>query len=1105
MSRQRKTPASSISLKQQLEAALRGLTLQDVEDFGNSIDSELNEECVEVAWRNDLLDKLEMYPEDFDRYYGIYDRFRLKITGVYSGGIITGEFVHGRSRVRMYVDRSGSTPPGACECDESESLNPCLHTFCFIDWLTDLLEDPDSELVRRLRKNQFDGEQPPNHQDSLDRMVGNVLQDLVVEFQLASEQADELPALDNAPTRLAWNIRLSGSAPTVEPVIQQKKKRGNGWTKGRKLPVEQLFNRSDLEEDDAKVRNLIVPEHSFYSVNYMLPTGDAIQALEGHPRVQLDGSPVQVQRFDAALTLKENEKHCWLELSNAGPGSEWVGELSNSVVRCNASANLVEFCVLSPDQLELIRKALSMPLLPIEYKPKLVEKAIELSHVLTLELPEEEFGPLRENSAKPVALLRANADCSVDYGFRVRDSRGLILKAGVGKAVCVHEENGRKVQLKRNFNKELAAVNVLAQQLKLPSSAEGSIQDPNAAIELIDHIENLGSDNVEILWDKNSKEVIRVLGSATVKNVSVDIRRKRDWFQLSGSVEFDGKSLDIHQLLAAMDKNAGSDLRGDYFKVGDQGWAKISAKLRSQLQKMRDAVKEDRKSLSFDATSAPAIRDLIESDIQVKTTKAWNECLRRLKSAENLDPQLPATLQAQLRDYQVEGFKWMRRLAEWGVGGILADDMGLGKTLQTLAVLLDRKELGPALVIAPTSVGFNWVSETERFAPDLNVHLYRETDRESFLNHIGPGDLVVCSYGLALRDAKLLASREWSSLVLDEAQSIKNSRSKTSQAIAAIPADWTVGLTGTPIENHLGELWSLFHVISPGVFGGWEQFRRRFASPIEKDNDESRRAALVDRLKPFVLRRTKKKVLKELPPRIETNLRVDLTPAERKRYDEIRLSVLSEVTEISGLDDVKDQRFRILALLTRMRQTACSPRLIDESWSERSSKLVQLLGLVQELAAEGHRVLVFSQFVKHLQLIREMFEAEQISYEYLDGATPAQERKGRVESFQKGAATAFLISLKAGGTGLNLTAADYVIHMDPWWNPAVEDQATDRAHRIGQENPVMVYRLIAQNTIEDEILRLHDTKRDLVEGIMAGTHAAAKLSTQDLIELVRTK
>jgi SNF2 family DNA or RNA helicase len=394
--------------------------------------------------------------------------------------------------------------------------------------------------------------------------------------------------------------------------------------------------------------------------------------------------------------------------------------------------------------------------------------------------------------------------------------------------------------------------------------------------------------------------------------------------------------------------------------------------------------------------------------------------------------------------------------------------------------------------------------EVEKFAPGMTAFMYRETDRSEFLNSVGNKQIVVCSYGLALRDVEQLAKVDWGTMILDEAQAIKNSRSKTSMAIATIPSKWTVALTGTPVENHLGELWSLFRVVAPGVFGGWDQFRTRFAGPIERDDDDERRAALRKRLQPFVLRRTKKEVLKDLPARTEMNLYVELSAPERALYDEIRLSAIGEADAITKLPDIQDQRFKILALLTRLRQISCHPKLVHESWKEGSAKLTQLTETLLQLREEGHRVLIFSQFVTHLKLIREMLDTEKVSYQYLDGSTPAAARQTQVDQFQNGDATAFLISLKAGGTGLNLTAADYVIHMDPWWNPAVEDQATDRAHRIGQQRPVMVYRIVAQNTIEEEILRLHDTKRDLVAGVLDGTHSAGKLSTTDLLALLRS-
>ena len=456
-----------------------------------------------------------------------------------------------------------------------------------------------------------------------------------------------------------------------------------------------------------------------------------------------------------------------------------------------------------------------------------------------------------------------------------------------------------------------------------------------------------------------------------------------------------------------------------------------------------------------------------------------------------------------MRDYQLEGYQWLARLSRWGVGGVLADDMGLGKTVQTLGVLVDRAVDGPALVIAPTSVGDNWVRETERFAPELTAKLYRDSDRDALIQSAGPGDLIIASYQLVQRDAKRFTSRSWGTLVLDEAQFIKNSQTKTSQAIRKIEAEWRIGLSGTPLENHLGELWSLFRTLSPGLLGSWERFRKKFAEPIEKMKDDERRLSLARLVRPFILRRTKDKVLSELPPRTEITVQAVMSAEEERRYQEARLAAVAELSGAVEEGKAGQQRMKTLAWLTKLRQLACHPRLVDPTWSKGSAKLDLFLSLVDELREGDHRALVFSQFVKHLTVIRNALDEKGITYQYLDGSTPAKERARRVDAFQAGEGELFLISLKAGGTGLNLTAADYVLHLDPWWNPAVEDQATDRAHRIGQERPVTVYRLVAKGTIEEQILEMHADKRELVSGVLEGTDTAGRVNTDELIKMIR--
>ncbi|MFT5433555.1 MAG: SNF2 family DNA or RNA helicase, partial [Myxococcota bacterium] len=466
-------------------------------------------------------------------------------------------------------------------------------------------------------------------------------------------------------------------------------------------------------------------------------------------------------------------------------------------------------------------------------------------------------------------------------------------------------------------------------------------------------------------------------------------------------------------------------------------------------------------------------------------------------SAPAEDMAAPRTLEADLRPYQLDGLQFVARMASLGAGACLADDMGLGKTMQTLGLLLHRTTGGPALVIAPTSVCRGWLEEAWRFAPTLNMHLYGDGDREKMLAEAGPGDVVVCSYGLLQTSGEALSDIEWHTLVLDEAQAIKNRETKRHKAVRSLSADFRLGLTGTPIENSLSDLWSLFAVLNPGLLGGWESFKRRFVGPVESgDRDAS--AQLRNLVLPFILRRTKSAVLPDLPARTDITVTVDMSAEETALYEALRRKAVAE------LASDESSPIAVLAELTRLRLACCNPRLVVPAGdaAPESSKLLAFQEIALRLQTGGHRALVFSQFVKHLSLIREWLDASGVSYQYLDGSTPAAQRGDRVRAFQAGEGDLFLISLKAGGTGLNLTGADYVVHMDPWWNPAVEDQASDRAHRIGQTRPVTVYRLVMRGTVEERIVALHHRKRNLADQLLAGADTAKRLDKAALLALM---
>ncbi|MFO0651575.1 MAG: SNF2-related protein [Polyangiales bacterium] len=468
------------------------------------------------------------------------------------------------------------------------------------------------------------------------------------------------------------------------------------------------------------------------------------------------------------------------------------------------------------------------------------------------------------------------------------------------------------------------------------------------------------------------------------------------------------------------------------------------------------------------------------------------------------DAELPKGLDASLRPYQMQGVAWLEFLDGIGAGGILADDMGLGKTVTALTALLWRKERdghAPSLVVCPTSVAPNWVREAARFTPDLKVHLYHGIAREKDAATLEAADIVVTTYALLRRDVALLAGIKWRYALLDEAQNIKNAGAQTAQSARELTAERRLALTGTPVENNLGELWSIMDFCNPGMLGSARDFSTRYERGISIDPKGAEAIRLRAMVRPFLLRRTKREVLKELPPKQEIDQVVAPTARQRRLYDALSATLLADVERKIEEVGLARSGINILTALLRLRQMACDPRLVDAGQpAATSAKRDAFLDLVRALTAESRRVLVFSQFVELLTLWRADLDAAGIGYEYLDGRT--RDREGAVTRFQSGNVPLFLISLKAGGTGLNLTAADTVIHCDPWWNPAVEDQATDRAHRIGQTRSVTVYRLITKGTVEEKIVALKGRKKELAEAVIAEDAGALKGLSADDIRLL---
>lgn len=484
---------------------------------------------------------------------------------------------------------------------------------------------------------------------------------------------------------------------------------------------------------------------------------------------------------------------------------------------------------------------------------------------------------------------------------------------------------------------------------------------------------------------------------------------------------------------------------------------------------------------------------------------------KRLSSTTELpDLTPPATLKANLRPYQLEGLRWLQFMRELGLNGILADDMGLGKTLQTIAHILTEVESGranrPTLILAPTSLLRNWVNETKKFAPSLRTLILHGENRRDRFSYIRQCHLVVTSYPLLIRDIDKLKTYDWHLVALDEAHNIKNARAKAAQAARALNALHRLCLTGTPMENHLGELWSLFHFLMPGYLGEQDTFRNFFRNPIEKKNDPHAQQRLSARLQPVLLRRTKDTVAKDLPAKTEIINPIELDKTQADLYETIRAAVDKRVQDAIADQGLEKSQLIVLEALLKLRQVCCHPQLLNLETTKAdthtaSAKTEFLLDeLLPELIEENRRILVFSQFTSMLAILEKEIQTRGHRYVKLTGAT--QDRETPVNQFQKGNIPLFLISLKAGGVGLNLTAADTVIHYDPWWNPAIEAQATDRAYRIGQTKPVFVHKLICQGTIEERIVEMQQRKATLITGLLTGRTDNLKLTQEDVKELL---
>lgn len=662
-------------------------------------------------------------------------------------------------------------------------------------------------------------------------------------------------------------------------------------------------------------------------------------------------------------------------------------------------------------------------------------------------------------------------------------------------------EPGRGVEqsLKMHKNKQVLFIRALSEEVRVAQQFIHTMPDlePWATGDYAWRIDNLSSalailtqlkqinPPIMLTWPEGEKLSVATVNANTLQQSSQSSLER--WLAVKGTFTLDsGKVLQFTEILSKLDSRT-----GNFIKLSDSQYLQLTHAMLRRLEALQVAGTIKGDELLIAPASVPMLSASFPDDKELALPEGIRARADLFRKNSDLKPSIPNQLRCTLRNYQEDGYIWMARLTSCNLGVCLADDMGLGKTVQILSLLLSRANDGPSLVIAPASVCLNWVAEMKRFTPTLRPRLLSANDGEKSFKSYGAHDVVVCSYGLLVSREDALAEPDWNGVVLDEAQAIKNYASRRKKCADRLKSKFRIAATGTPVENRLLELWSLFDFLNPGLLGTHQSFMTKY--------DGNRIPRALKRLvSPLLLRRLKSDVLEELPPKTEVTLQVQLSEDERAAYESCRQNVL----EMLNGEGRQDNRIYILSQLTRLRRFCCHPTLLYPDYQGSSAKMEALGELVESLRDNGHRALIFSQFVDFLAIVREQFDKQGISYHYLDGSTPTPERMQQVERFQNGDGDFFLISLKAGGTGLNLTAANYVILLDPWWNPAVENQAADRVYRMGQKNPVTVYRLVAADTVEERVLDLHETKKALAEELLEGADNTA-ISTESLLNLFK--
>ena len=940
------------------------------------------------------------------------------------------------------------------------------------------------------------------------------LEQLIQQAESAADQSSQ------RSRRLVWKLHEWSPGHISVVPVEQKRTRTGGWTKGREIPAYRLSQYPEqgadflTEQDKAILTAIRMGRDHYYDGAYGPDAGPVLRALVGQPNVFWDDRPhvpVEIVEGKPEVHIVPKGEHVHVSMAPYPP-LDGRNALSTSTIIHESQARLRVIVfeakhvrmaqILGPEGLTVPRDRSDEALNRLQG----LSKHIAIQSDVALAAAEAEV--VEPNCHPHLRLQRLEQGLQAEMVVvPLGEPSQRAFAPGIGNAHLVESFAGRTLQTRRKLEEETVRAEQVLDAVPMLGTNSGKdyswiVDDPMEALELLEQVQAVPPQTLTVEWPKGDPITVR---SLSPQQFRLSIHSAQEWFEVDGRVQVDQDL--VVKMRTLLDQIENMDNR--FIALGKDQYVALTRQLRKQLQWLAASGQYVGKgdALRLHPLAAIGLEPWKDEIGEFKADTVFNAHLDRLRKLESCQAAIPSTLQATLRPYQVDGFLWLARLAEWGVGACLADDMGLGKTVEALALILHRASQGPTLVAAPTSVCANWVSEAQRFAPTLRPVRFGIGDlgrRDDVLKALGPFDLAICSYTLLQQEADVLRDVRFATIVLDEAQMIKNAATKRSSAAMNLTGGFRMICTGTPIENRLAELWNLFRFINPGLLGSEARFRERFVRPIEGQRDSYAGHILKSLVQPFILRRTKAQVLEDLPARTELMRFVELSDEERALHESLRRRALERLEGVRAMA-AGQAHIQVLAELMKLRRCCCNPRLVMPKCGLKGSKLDAFAELVDELLENQHKALVFSQFVDHLTLLREHLDERKIRYQYLDGQTPPKTRQKRIDAFQNGEGDLFLISLKAGGLGLNLTAADYVIHMDPWWNPAVEDQASDRAHRIGQTRPVTIYRLVAADTIEEKIVQLHHAKRDLADSLLEGTDTAHTLTAAELIDLLRNR